>query len=130
MEDIDGLSPEGFLRHRREQILKLMKLYSNQYLKLKDTLRTKHRKYMKKRLRALEAGETDEIRFPVPTMKESIKEAKHALIKEHEYDGGKSKDALPVKCTHPGCSAKCLLLSHFCFARKLTLWCSNRNRCP
>ena len=96
MEDTDDVTPEEFLRHRRDQILKLMKLYSNQYLKLKDTLRTKHRKYMKRRLRALENGETEDARFPVPTLKEIIKEAKHDIIKENEYEA-KSKDAMPIK---------------------------------
>jgi len=125
------------LRLRREELLRLSRLYKYQFKRMRDALRDRQRKYVKSLLRhhrlpsLLTAGK----------LKDSRTKHKHRIhLRKPVSSSALSKEEISLPCSFHGCSSSRMLLSGYCYAhilhdpkQKLFTGCNyltlQRNKC-
>lgn len=141
VRDVSVLTEEEVIMRRKQKIKKLLKLYKLQFHRLKDMLRTKHRKFLKKKqllekrtreskriLKDPEARKQQKLMQQYPPLKQAENQVKFiSKEKKRRRSNDERKGqvitapfelTLKKTCSIDRCKGKCMPLTEYCYARE------------
>jgi len=131
LRDVNVLTEEEVIIRRKQKIKKLLKLYKMQFHRLQDTLRNKHRKFIKKKqllekrsreskrlLKDPEARKQQKLMHQYHPLKHAENQVKY-ISKEKKRRRPNDERKGQKTCTFERCKGKCMPLTNYCYAHIL-----------